>query len=129
MSLGVIISFPVFSAWAMKTVLTSHGAVVNGLQPLCVAYLRGIAERDCRQRDRRRVRVAGGRQISSGRFIDARRGRHRRVGLCGRRAARVSDRRMAGPIYWALVLSAPFLLLPIGWLAGLIMPRIPRRSR
>ena len=36
-SLGVIIAFPVFSAWAMKSVPASHGAVVNGLQPLCVA--------------------------------------------------------------------------------------------
>jgi drug/metabolite transporter (DMT)-like permease len=36
-SLGVIVAFPVFSAWAMKSVPASHGAVVNGLQPLCVA--------------------------------------------------------------------------------------------
>ncbi|WP_143756798.1 DMT family transporter, partial [Caballeronia glebae] len=36
-ALGVIVAFPVFSAWAMKTVPASHGAVVNGLQPLCVA--------------------------------------------------------------------------------------------
>ena len=36
-SLGVIIAFPVFSAWAMKTIPASHGAVVNGLQPFFVA--------------------------------------------------------------------------------------------
>ncbi|MGN6653297.1 EamA family transporter, partial [Trinickia sp.] len=36
-ALGVIIAFPVFSAWAMKTVPASHGALVNGLQPLFVA--------------------------------------------------------------------------------------------
>ncbi|MDB6048997.1 MAG: transporter [Pseudomonas sp.] len=35
--LGVIIGFPVLSAWAMKTLPASHGALVNGLQPLCVA--------------------------------------------------------------------------------------------
>lgn len=29
---GVIVAFPVFSAWAMKSVPASHGAVVNGLQ-------------------------------------------------------------------------------------------------
>ena len=36
-SLGVIVAFPVFSAFAMKTVPASHGAIVNGLQPLAVA--------------------------------------------------------------------------------------------
>lgn len=36
-ALGVILGFPVFSAWAMQTVPASHGALVNGLQPLCVA--------------------------------------------------------------------------------------------
>ncbi|MDB5984287.1 MAG: DMT(drug/metabolite transporter) superfamily permease [Pseudomonas sp.] len=36
-ALGVIIGFPVLSAWAMKTLPSSHGALVNGLQPLVVA--------------------------------------------------------------------------------------------
>jgi drug/metabolite transporter (DMT)-like permease len=36
-ALGVIVGFPVLSAWAMKTLPASHGALVNGLQPLCVA--------------------------------------------------------------------------------------------
>jgi drug/metabolite transporter (DMT)-like permease len=35
-ALGVIVGFPVLSAWAMKTLPASHGALVNGLQPLCV---------------------------------------------------------------------------------------------
>ncbi|MGI4837789.1 MAG: DMT family transporter [Janthinobacterium lividum] len=35
--LGVILGFPVLSAWAMKTLPSSHGALVNGLQPLVVA--------------------------------------------------------------------------------------------
>src|SRR5471032_1493801 len=35
--LGVIIGFPVLSAWAMKSLPASHGALVNGLQPLLVA--------------------------------------------------------------------------------------------
>jgi drug/metabolite transporter (DMT)-like permease len=35
--LGVILGFPVLSAWAMQTLPASHGALVNGLQPLCVA--------------------------------------------------------------------------------------------
>ncbi|EJM19588.1 DMT(drug/metabolite transporter) superfamily permease [Pseudomonas sp. GM21] len=34
---GVILGFPVLSAWAMQTLPASHGALVNGLQPLCVA--------------------------------------------------------------------------------------------
>ncbi|MGV8920635.1 MAG: DMT family transporter [Pseudomonas sp.] len=36
-ALGVIVGFPVLSAWAMKTLPASHGALVNGLQPLFVA--------------------------------------------------------------------------------------------
>jgi drug/metabolite transporter (DMT)-like permease len=35
--LGVILGFPVLSAWAMQTLPSSHGALVNGLQPLVVA--------------------------------------------------------------------------------------------
>ncbi|MCV4288886.1 DMT family transporter [Pseudomonas capsici] len=35
--LGVIIGFPVLSAWAMQTLPASHGALVNGIQPLFVA--------------------------------------------------------------------------------------------
>lgn len=35
--LGVIVGFPVLSAWAMQTLPSSHGALVNGLQPLIVA--------------------------------------------------------------------------------------------
>lgn len=35
--LGVIIGFPVLSSWAMQTLPSSHGALVNGLQPLVVA--------------------------------------------------------------------------------------------
>jgi drug/metabolite transporter (DMT)-like permease len=35
--LGVILGFPVLSAWSMKTLPSSHGALVNGLQPLVVA--------------------------------------------------------------------------------------------
>jgi len=34
---GVILGFPVLSAWAMQSLPASHGALVNGLQPLCVA--------------------------------------------------------------------------------------------
>jgi drug/metabolite transporter (DMT)-like permease len=35
--LGVILGFPVLSSWAMQTLPASHGALVNGLQPLVVA--------------------------------------------------------------------------------------------
>jgi drug/metabolite transporter (DMT)-like permease len=34
---GVVIGFPLFSAWAMRTVHASHGAVVIGLLPLATA--------------------------------------------------------------------------------------------
>ena len=36
---GVILGFPVLSSWAMQTLPASHGALVNGLQPLCVAQV------------------------------------------------------------------------------------------
>lgn len=34
---GVILGFPILSCWAMQTLPASHGALVNGLQPLMVA--------------------------------------------------------------------------------------------
>ncbi|BAW79452.1 DMT (drug/metabolite transporter) superfamily permease [Candidatus Nitrosoglobus terrae] len=36
-ALGVVIGFPILSAWAMKTVPASHGGVVLGIQPLITA--------------------------------------------------------------------------------------------
>ena len=37
--MGVVIGFPVLSAWAMQTVPASHGGVVLGLLPLATAVV------------------------------------------------------------------------------------------
>jgi len=94
-SLGVIVAFPVFSAWAMKTVPASHGAVVNGLQPLCVAIYAAWLSHE---------------RPSKLFWLSA---------LAGS-AIVVAFALQAGGgqvICWALVVSAPFLVLPVGWLA------------
>ena len=38
-ALGVVIGFPIFSAWAMQTVPASHGGVVLGILPLATAFV------------------------------------------------------------------------------------------
>ena len=36
---GVVIGFPLFSSWAMRTLPANHGAVINGLLPFATALL------------------------------------------------------------------------------------------
>ena len=45
-AIGVIIGFPTFSAWAMKRVPASHGAVILGLLPLVTAIIGSIRTRE-----------------------------------------------------------------------------------
>ncbi len=45
-SLGVVLGFPVLTAWAMKTVPASHGGVVLGVLPLATAVAAVIVSRE-----------------------------------------------------------------------------------
>ncbi len=124
-SLGVIIAFPVFSAWAMKSVPASHGAVVNGLQPLCVAIYAAWLSHERPSKAFWASAIAGSAIViafalqSSGGGLQA--GDLLMLVAVGIGALGYAEgaRQMGGwqVICWALVLSAPFLVLPVGWLA------------
>jgi drug/metabolite transporter (DMT)-like permease len=126
-SLGVIIAFPVFSAWSMKTVPASHGAVVNGLQPLCVALYAAWLSHERPSKAFWASAIAGsaivvafalqsgGGSLQTG---DSLMLIAVGIGALGYAEGARLARQIGGwqVICWALVLSAPFLVIPVGWL-------------
>ncbi len=126
-ALGVIVAFPVFSAWAMKTVPASHGALVNGLQPLFVAIYAAWLSRE-RPSPAFWASAAVGSALVVGYALHMGGGELRAgdlfmlaavaVGALGyAEGARVA-RELGGwqTICWALVLAAPLLVVPVTWL-------------
>jgi drug/metabolite transporter (DMT)-like permease len=126
-SLGVIVAFPVFSAWAMKYVPASHGAVVNGLQPLCVAIYAAWLSHERPSKAFWTSAIAGS-AIVVAFALHAGGGAFQAgdllmlvavgIGALGYAEGARLARQIGGwqVICWALVVSAPFLLLPVGWL-------------
>ena len=127
-SLGVIVAFPVFSAWSMKTVPASHGAVVNGLQPLCVAIYAAWLSHE-RPSKMFWASALAGSAIVVVFALQAGGGTPQTgdllmlvavgIGALGYAEGARLAKQMGGwqVICWALVVSAPFLVLPVGWLA------------
>lgn len=126
-ALGVIVAFPVFSAWAMKTVPASHGALVNGLQPLFVAIYAAWLSRE-RPSPAFWASAAVGSALVVAYALHAGGGAFQAgdlfmlaavaVGALGyAEGARVA-RELGGwqVICWTLVLTAPFLVVPVAWL-------------
>jgi drug/metabolite transporter (DMT)-like permease len=127
-ALGVIVAFPVLSAWAMKTVPASHGALVVGLQPLFVAIYAAWLSHE-------RPSVAfwvsaavgsalvaafalnagGGTLVAGDAFMLA----AVAIGALGYAEGARLARQMGGwqVICWALVVAAPLLAAPVGWLS------------
>jgi drug/metabolite transporter (DMT)-like permease len=126
-SLGVIVAFPVFSAWAMKSVPASHGAVVNGLQPLCVAIYAAWLSHERPSKAFWASAIAGS-AIVVAFALQAGGGALQAgdllmlvavgIGALGYAEGARLARQIGGwqVICWALVVSAPFLLLPVAWL-------------
>ncbi|MEI6001599.1 DMT family transporter [Paraburkholderia bengalensis] len=126
-SLGVIVAFPVFSAWAMKSVPASHGAVVNGLQPLCVAIYAAWLSHE-RPSKAFWASAIGGSAIVVAFALQAGGGAFQAgdllmlvavgIGALGYAEGARLARQMGGwqVICWALVVSAPFLVMPVAWL-------------
>ncbi|MGT2471623.1 DMT family transporter [Paraburkholderia terrae] len=126
-SLGVIVAFPVFSAWAMKTVPASHGAVVNGLQPLCVAIYAAWLSHERPSKAFWASAIvgsaiviefalqAGGGALQAGDLLML---VAVGIGALGYAEGARLARQIGGwqVICWALVVSAPFLLVPVAWL-------------
>ncbi|MNZ96559.1 EamA-like transporter family protein [compost metagenome] len=127
-ALGVILGFPVFSAWAMQTVPASHGALVNGLQPLCVAFYAAWLSHErpskafwaCAALGSALVLVyamiMGAGQIQAGDLLML---AAIAVGGLGYAEGGRLAREMGGwqVICWALVLSSPLLIGPVVYLA------------
>ncbi|MGF6590751.1 DMT family transporter [Pseudomonas sp. 2835] len=127
-ALGVILGFPVFSAWAMQSVPASHGALVNGLQPLCVAVYAAWLSHErpskafwaCAALGSALVlayaMIMGAGQIQAGDLLML---AAIAVGGLGYAEGGRLAREMGGwqVICWALVLSAPLLLGPVIYLA------------
>lgn len=124
---GVIVAFPVFSAWAMKTVPASHGALVVGLLPLFVAlYAAWLSHERPSPAFWGSAAVgsalvvayalhAGGGALQAGDALML-------VAVAGGALGYAEGARLARQlggwqvICWALVVSAPFLVPPVGWL-------------
>jgi drug/metabolite transporter (DMT)-like permease len=127
-ALGVIVAFPVFSAWALKTVPSSHGALVVGLQPLFVALYAAWLSHERPSRAFWGSAAAGsalvvafalnagGGSLQAG---DALMLLAVAIGALGYAEGARLAREMGGwqVICWALVVAAPFLIVPVGWLA------------
>lgn len=126
-ALGVIVAFPVFSAWAMKSVPASHGALVNGLQPLFVAIYAAWLSRE-RPSPAFWASAAVGSALVVAYALHAGGGTLQAgdllmlaavaVGALGYAEGARLARELGGwqVICWALVLAAPFLVIPVGWL-------------
>ncbi|BBO59438.1 DMT family transporter [Mycoavidus sp. B2-EB] len=129
-ALGAIIVFPACTAWAMRTLPASHGAIVNGLQPLCVAVYAVCFAREKPSRIfwlcsiagsvlilTYAIRAGGGMLMGGDIFMliaVAFGGLGYTEG--GRLAKQIGGWRV---ICWALVIAAPFLTAPVLWLAWL----------
>lgn len=127
-ALGVIVGFPVFSSIAMRSLPASHGAVVTGLLPLATAL---AAAWRLGERPSRRFwgyALAGSALVIAFALREGGGSVHAADGALlvavllgalgyaegGKLAVRLGGWQV---ISWALVLSAPVLVLPVGWLA------------
>jgi drug/metabolite transporter (DMT)-like permease len=127
-ALGVIVAFPIFSAWAMKTVPASHGALVGGLQPLFVALYATWLSRE-RPSPAFWASAAAGSALVVGYALQAGGGTFAAgdalmlvavgIGALGYAEGARLAREMGGwqVICWALVVAAPVIALPVAWLA------------
>ena len=127
-ALGVIVAFPVFSAWAMKSVPASHGALVGGLQPIFVALYAAWLSHE-RPSPAFWASAALGSALFVAFALHAGGGALRAgdglmlvavaIGALGYAEGARLARHMGGwqVICWALVVAAPFLVIPVGWLA------------
>lgn len=122
---GVVVGFPVFSAWAMTRVPAAHGAVVLGILPLATAVLATLRNGD---RPSLRFWLAAliGAGVVIGYVLEDGAG-HWQLADLALAAAIVSAafgyaeggrlaRELGGwqVICWALVLAAPVLIWPVG---------------
>lgn len=124
-ALGVIVGFPLLSAWAMERVQASHGAIVNGLLPLATA-LAGVVRAGERPGRRFWLCSLAGTAVVVG-FVLASGGVPQladlwlvaavAAGAIGYAEGGRLAREMGGwqVICWALLLAVPVVVGPVAW--------------
>jgi drug/metabolite transporter (DMT)-like permease len=126
--IGVIVGFPVCSSIGMQTVPASHGAIVIGVLPLATALFAAWLGGERPSRAFWLLAVAGSVVVlvfawraGGGGFVTGDLWLLAAValGALGYAEGGRLARRIGGPevICWALVVSAPLLLVPVAWLA------------
>jgi len=127
--IGVIVGFPVCSSIGMQTVPASHGAIVIGVLPLATALFAAWLGGERPSRAFWLCAVAGSVVVlvfawrsGGGGFVTGDLWLLAAValGALGYAEGGRLARTIGGPevICWALVVSAPLLLLPVAWLAA-----------
>lgn len=125
-ALGVILGFPLLSAWAMTHLPAAHGAIVLGVLPLATALAGAVRSHEQPSAGFWLASLAGS-AVVIGFSLSQGAGRLDGADLVllaavaaaavgyaegGRLAVELGG---APVICWALLLAAPFLVLPVGW--------------
>lgn len=135
---GVVVGFPLLSAWAMRHVDASHGGVVLGILPLATAAAAALFSRERPSRRFWLCALAGSALVAGYSLVQSRGGLawadlalfgavvSAAIGYAeGARLAR--DLGGLPVISWALVLAAPVLLVPV-LLAAPAAAQVPAAS-
>lgn len=126
-ALGIVVGWPLASTLAMATVSSSHGAVFNGLLPLCTAIFAAWRSGERPSRAFWAWATAGAMLVV---FYAWRQGQGSLqtgdlwllvaviLGGMGYAEGARASRTLGGArtICWALAISAPVLLFPVGWM-------------
>ncbi len=128
-ALGVVVGFPLFSAFALRYVPAAHGAIVNALMPLATAILGTIVSHERPSPLFWVAAIIGSFTVII--YVLLTSGSHIETGDLAMLGAvalgsigYVSGARMSKhigswqTICWANVISAPILLIPVIWSAG-----------
>lgn len=125
-ALGVIVGFPLFSAMALQFVPAAHGAIIVAILPMLTAMVGAVRMRQRPSAGFWLMSVLGSILVLAFALSNGMGGLQAADGLlllaCLAAAFGYAEGgRLAGQmggwqvICWALVLVAPFLLLPVGW--------------
>jgi len=121
---GVVVGFPLLSAWALRRVPASHGAIMLGILPLATAVAGVVRANERPSRSFWIASIAGSATVVGYAVVSGGGGLHiADVALLGAVAAAALGYAEGGRlartlgswqvICWALVLAAPVLLVPV----------------
>ena len=124
---GVIVGFPIFSAWAMRQLPASHGAIIIGVLPLATAIAGALRAGEKPSWGFWIASICGSATIVTFAVIEGN-GRLQFADLAlmgavisaalGYAEGGKLSRVLGGwqVICWALVFAAPILIIPVGWI-------------